>query len=111
MEINIKKLDHLKIISLTGELNAITSAEVESKILQLIMGGNKKLIIDLEQLSYISSAGLRIFLVSNKLIRKMEGEIRICCLNHTVKEVFEISGFNMIFKVFPDQASAIESFK
>jgi len=110
MEIDVKILDNLKIISLTGDLNANTSGEAESKIIQLIMGGNRKLIIDLEHLNYISSAGLRIFLASNKLIRKTDGEIRFCSLNHTVKEVFEISGFNMIFKFYPDQASAITGF-
>jgi len=110
MEIEVKNLDHVKIVILTGDLNANTSGEAETKINQLIMGGNRKLIIDLENLNYISSAGLRIFLASNKLIRKMNGEIRICTLNPTVKEVFEISGFNLIFKLYPDQASSIADF-
>ena len=111
MDIEIKNLDHVKIINISGDLNAATSSEAEAKITQLIMGGNRNLIIDLERLNYISSAGLRIFLAANKLIRKSDGEIRFCRFNKTVKEVFEISGFMMVFKYFPDLNSAIESFR
>ncbi len=110
MEFEIRNLDHVKIISLSGDLNANTAGEAETKLIQLIMGGNRKLIVDLERLNYISSAGLRIFLAANKLVKKMDGEIRFCSLNRTVLEVFEISGFNMIFKFYPDQASAIQGF-
>ncbi len=110
MEFEIRNLDHVKIISLSGDLNANTAGDAETKLIQLIMGGNRKLIVDLEQLNYISSAGLRIFLAANKLVKKMDGEIRFCSLNRTVLEVFEISGFNMIFKFYPDQASAIHGF-
>ena len=111
MEIEIENLDHVKVIHISGDLNAATSGEAESKIQQLIMGGNRSLIIDLEHLNYISSAGLRIFLSANKLVRKSNGEIRFCCFNPTVKEVFEISGFMMIFKYYPDLQTAIEDSK
>lgn len=111
MEIEIKNLERVKVVYISGELNAATSGEAESKIQQLIMGGNHTLIINLEKLNYISSAGLRIFLAANKLVKKSNGEIRFCCFNKTVKEVFEISGFLMIFKYFADLDSAIQDIK
>lgn len=109
MEITITNVDLIKIVHISGELNAVTSSEAETKINQLIMGGNHKLIIDLDKLRYISSAGLRVFLIANKLNKKNpSGEIRICKLNDIVKEVFEISGFNLIFKCFEDSTAAQE---
>ena len=110
MEVSITHLEQIKIIHISGELNAVTSLDAESKFTQLIMGGNHRLIIDLDKLNYISSAGLRIFLIANKLVKKnVSGEIAFCNLNHNVKEVFEISGFNLIFKCFPDLNAAMAS--
>ena len=111
MEIDIQNEVHAKIIRITGHLNAVTSTEAENKLSQLVMGGNKNLLIDLNGLDYISSAGLRIFLATNKQVKKMNGEIRFIGLNNTVKEVFEIAGFTMIFKVFEDTASALLDWK
>jgi len=91
-------------------MNANTSNEVYVKLEDLIMGGNKKLIINLEKLNYISSAGLRVLLSANKLIKKKEGALHICGLNNAAKEVFHISGFNMIFKTFDSESEALEGF-
>ncbi len=91
-------------------MNANTSGQAETRIDQLIMGGNKKLIINLDDLNYISSAGLRVLLSANKLMKNKEGEIRLCGLNDTVKEVFEISGFHMIFPIFQSESEALSGF-
>lgn len=110
MNIKVYNSDNIKVISIEGDLNANTSAEVETKLNQLIMGGNIKLIVNLDQLNYISSAGLRIFLVANKLIKKKNGVLRLSNLNSTVKEVFQISGFHMIFEIFATEEEALKDF-
>ncbi len=107
MEIKVSSLEKIKIIHILGELNSVTSVEAEQKIIQFIVGGNQNLLIDFSNLQYISSAGLRIFLVANKLIKKNgTGSISFCNLTGTVKEVFEISGFQKIFRCFADIEAA-----
>ena len=101
---------NIKVLSLEGDLNATHSRDVETRINQMIMGGNKKLVVNLDKLNYISSAGLRVFLSANKLMKKKEGELRLRCLNNTVKEVFEISGFHMIFPIFQTEEEALSDF-
>jgi len=91
-------------------MNANTAGKAEERLNQLIMGGNAKLVVNLDKLNYISSAGLRVFLVSNKLIKKNNGSLRLCNLNDTVKEVFEISGFHMIFEIFESEDAALVDF-
>ena len=110
MEITTYTREGIKVISLKGDMNAVTSGQAETRIDQLIMGGNKKLVINLDDLKYISSAGLRVLLSANKLMKKKEGEIRLCGLNDTVKEVFEISGFQMIFSIFQSEKEALSGF-
>ena len=110
MNIQIHSSKKIKIITITGDMNANTSPVADTKLQQLIMGGNQKLIANLEGLNYISSAGLRVFLSANKLIKKKQGSLRLCGLNNTVKEVFEISGFHMIFDIFETEGQALEDF-
>jgi anti-anti-sigma factor len=62
--------------------------------------GNDRLLIELSQLEYISSAGLRVLLVVAKRIQQKGGKVVLCALVPNVKEVFEISGFSSIFKIF-----------
>ena len=66
--------------------------------------------MNLAKLDYISSAGLRVLLASAKQLKPDGGEIRICNLNEVVKEVFDISGFVTIFKVFGSETEALDGF-
>lgn len=110
MEITTYSQETIKVVNLDGEMNAVTSAEVETRLTQLILGGNRKLIINLSAVDYISSAGLRVFLAANKQMKKMQGEMRICQMNPTVKEVFEISGFHLIFHLYAELNQALDGF-
>jgi anti-sigma B factor antagonist len=66
--------------------------------------------VNFEKLQYISSAGLRILLAAAKQLKAADGELRICDLNEVVKEVFDISGFSTIFKIFENETEALDSF-
>ena len=66
-------------------------------------------ILDLEQLSYISSAGLRVILMTAKGLERREVKFGICSLSESIREVFQISGFDKIIPVNPSQAEAIQA--
>jgi anti-anti-sigma factor len=66
--------------------------------------------VNLEKLDYISSAGLRVLLLVAKKLQANAGELRICSLNAIVKEVFDISGFDMILPVSASESEALEGF-
>lgn len=110
MDITIRDENNLKVLNFVGNLDTNTSPEAESKLNDLISAGEKKLLIDFEKLDYISSAGLRILLGTAKQLKSTGGELRICSLNETVKEVFEISGFDSILNVFSNEQEAKEGF-
>jgi len=95
-------------ISLEGHLDAATSVEADDEFTQVIEAGQIKLLVDLSALSYISSAGLRVLLVAAKQLQQKAGKIVLCSMTPGVKEVFEISGFSSIFKIFPTIDDALE---
>ena len=100
--------DDIMQISLEGHPDAVTSVEADSEITRIIEAGQIKLLIDLSELTYISSAGLRVLLVAAKQLQQKAGKIVLCSMTPGVKEVFEISGFSSIFKIFPSVDDAME---
>lgn len=93
-------------ISLNGKLDAGSSAEAETSLFDAIAKGNGKLALDLTGLEYVSSAGLRVMLVAAKRIQQRGGKLALYGLNGNVREVFDISGFTAVFKIFQDEAAA-----
>lgn len=98
------------ILKLYGSLDTNTSPDTEAFINELISRGVKKIIADLDKLDYTSSAGLRVMLATTKLIKNRDGDFYICRPNPEVQELFDISGFNMIFSIFPDLEEAMNNF-
>ena len=110
MKIETRESQGIQIVSFEGNLDTNTSPEAESKINELIDAGNQKLLVNFEQLNFISSAGLRVLLATVKKLNASGGDLRICSLNPTVQEVFDISGFVTILSVKGTEEEALSSF-
>ena len=87
-------------VKVAGRLDASTSIEAQKDLESVLEAESTRLLIDLSELEYISSAGLRVLLVVAKKMQQKGGKIVLSTLTPNVKEVFEISGFSSIFKIF-----------
>ena len=110
MQIETRESQGIQIVAFEGNLDTNTSPEAEMKINELIDGGAQKLLVNFEQLNFISSAGLRVLLATVKKLKASGGDLRICSLNATVQEVFDISGFVTILSVKSTEEEALSSF-
>lgn len=84
-------------VALEGRLDTNTSPDLEAS-LQESLDGVTELVLDLEKLDYISSAGLRVLLAAHKMMSK-QGSMKVVHVNTTVMEIFEITGFLDILTV------------
>ena len=66
-----------------------------------------KLLLDLSGLEYISSAGLRVLMLAAREVRARQGTLVVCELQPVVNEIFEISRFNIVFRVYPGLKAAL----
>ena len=110
MEIIEKKQDDICIFKLSGRLDSNTSPELEEKIFGAIEDGSKQMVVDFEDLDYISSAGLRVILKTTKTLKRSEGKIILCSLQDYVREVFEIAGFDAFLPITGKIDDALEKF-
>jgi anti-anti-sigma factor len=99
MEIHRNKEKGMIIISVKGRMDAITSVDFEKKLTEWISNGENQFFIDLSEMDYISSAGLRSILKISKQLQMRNGKMIFAGLQDSVREVFRISGFETIFQI------------
>ena len=110
MQISVKTTNEVKVLAFEGRLDTQTSPDAQQQLTRLIEEGATKILVNLEKVDYISSAGLRVLLVVAKQLKTTDGELRICSLNEVVKEVFDISGFDLILPISASESEALEGF-
>jgi anti-anti-sigma factor len=82
-----------------GRIDSMTSPEIQDELNKLILEGQRLLVINLEAVTYISSAGLRVFLAVQKQLKKAGGEIVFFGVAEQVREVFTLSAFDKVFRI------------
>ncbi len=97
MDIQEENKGSLVVVAPSGRVDGFTSPELEKKISEIIERGDHRVLLDCGNMEYISSAGLRVVLVSAKKCQKEGGKLAVCALQPSCKSVMEVSGFlNML---------------
>ena len=99
MQFDSRKEKGGTIVKIGGRMDAVTTGEIETKLSGLIDQGDRKFVLDLGALEYISSAGLRTLLATAKRLKAEQGSMVFANLTGHVTEVFKISGFYSLFTV------------
>jgi len=107
MEISKKKEKNVLVISISGRIDAVTAPDFEKNLMESIRDGEKILLLLMNKLEYISSAGLRSILAIAKVLKTKEGKLVFAGLQGPVKDVFKISGFGSIFTIFDNEEEAL----
>ena len=120
MEITERRTEDIVTLCLSGKLDTTTAKAFEEKILGEIESGDRRFIIDLAQLEYVSSQGLRVFLLAGKRLNSANGKLVLCGFKKTipyytlnrprdpVREVFDVAGFSSIFSTYGSHDDAIK---
>jgi len=110
MDINVRKSDQISIVSIAGSIDALTADRITNCIDERIHSGENHMVIDLSEVEFMSSAGLRIILGALKQIRKQGGNLCIAGAQAGVERVLKMSGLPKILKIYDDIDNAITQF-
>lgn len=109
MELNFKKNGNVVIIYLKGRLDVHHSADIEEELDRLIlMEPASHFIVNMQDVEYISSSGLRIIVSTMKTLKANKRKMLLCCINKAVRKVFEIVEIINIFQIFDTEEKALE---
>jgi anti-anti-sigma factor len=112
MNVRVETVDGVTIVIPEGRLDFGAAAGFQAQLEQAIAAAGKSgagLVIDGSGLDYVSSAGLRVFLIAAREMQRRKLSFSVCALKPAVREVFELSGFTRIIAVHADRAAALAS--
>jgi anti-anti-sigma factor len=98
MELESKIVGEEIIIRITGRIDTTTSPQLQEELMKSFQKGNH-LILDFEEVAYISSAGLRVLLMGQKTVDSKDGYMKLLHVNDVVREVFDMTGFSSILTI------------
>jgi len=110
MNVSVRKVRDVAVVAVDGRLDAVTGPDLDATLRDLVDAGAAKIVLDLGDTFYVSSAGLRVMLVTAKRLTAKAGELRVCSLTEHVQEVFDISGFASLLNVCPTADEALGGF-
>jgi anti-sigma B factor antagonist len=110
VELTEETADFGAILVIEGRLDTANYGALDAKLAEMLAAGKSKILVDCSKLDYVSSSGLRVFLTGLKKVTAAKGKFVLCCLQEPIQEIFEISGFNGIFEIFPGREEARGAF-
>lgn len=111
MSICVKNEEGISVLSISGRVDASNSGQIHDRIMDEIEQGKNKVVVDFSDVSYISSAGLRVLLYASKALNKKEGSFAICSVNDSILKIFQISGLAGLFNIHKDLTSTLNDLK
>jgi len=97
------------VVTITGRVDSVTAAMMDAE-LSKIVHENSKIVLDLKDMSYLSSAGVRAILKASQNAQKAEGGIKLACIPDVVHDVLDNVGVLEVLQVLPSVDEAVTSF-
>jgi anti-anti-sigma factor len=112
MEIKAETMKRCELITVTGRVDSSTAPELEQVLLGMIQAGQKNIVVNMRDTTFISSAGLKALLSALMKVRKMipPGDVVVSEIKPELKESFDLVGFDRLFKFYDDNLYAVGGF-
>ena len=108
MQITVREIKDVVLITITERIDGSTAPEVENVLESLQRRGRYKLVIDMSQLGYISSAGYRVLLAAQRNSRRYDGEVILAGVPEQILQALDISGFTDYFRIYKEISTVPE---
>jgi anti-sigma B factor antagonist len=110
MEVQTKQLRRCDLVVVKGRIDSATVKDLHETLAPITEGGRYRIVLDMKDVTYISSAGLGELIDVQNTCKRHRGELVLADVPPRVTEVLELAGLNPLFKVFSDQIEAVGSF-
>src|SRR5688572_27677567 len=110
MNVTSRRFGNAVVLRVEGRLDQDTCGGFTSELMAYVdkaVRDGGAIVLDLSALEYVSSAGLRCFMLASRQAKAHQGRIYVAALQPMVSEIFEISHFNLVFQVFPTVREAV----
>ncbi len=110
MNIQVETINGITIISLSGRIDSKTAVDIQEEILPYVKE-NSQILLDMTQVDYLSSAGLRMLLILYRQANQQQASLTFVGITEEVKDVMSITGFLKYFKVYETREEGVKNLK
>ena len=103
--------DDAYVISLAGEVDLYTAPEFKQQLLEVIGQGGKQVVVDFSDTTFIDSTTLGVLVGGVKRLRTNEGQLALVCSDRNITKIFEITGLDRVFTIYPTRVEAVSNVK
>ena len=108
--VNVREVGSVSVIDLKGYLDAHTAPELENAFNKLLDESQYRVVVNFNDLAYISSAGLGVFMAYVETMRDNKGDIKFSNMTDSVFNIFDLLGFPILYEFYKDENEAIDKF-
>ena len=112
MEIKVESMKRCELVTVSGQIDSASAPELEQQLLEMVEAGKKNLVVNLQNVTFISSPGLKALLAAQIRTRKKlpPGEVVISEIPPNLKEVLDLVGLHHLFKFYDQDVEAVGRF-
>jgi anti-sigma B factor antagonist len=110
MEIETRRVYDVLVVDMSGRLDSHSAGEAGDRMVNIAQGEDKRVLLNLDKLAYMSSAGMRVIIRAAKLLQTHRGELKICNARGVVKDALETAGFHSLIKIYDSEKEAFSAF-
>ena len=111
VKITTKEYKRVDLVAVEGRVDSSTAPQLEKALQKIIDAGRYRIVVDLSDADFMSSAGLRVLLSSLKQVRRFNrGDLRLAAMSSKVKKAFELAGLTVVFQLYDNSVDAVGSF-
>jgi anti-sigma B factor antagonist len=111
MKIEERTIGDVHMISVRGRMDTVSSKDVEASLSRAAEDGRKRIVVNMSDVDYISSMGLRVLVAAYKRQKKEHGSLELVSLQPHVQNIFKIAGLDRVFPIYTSEEGAVQSSK
>src|SRR3989339_233658 len=108
--VNLRGVGSVSVIDVKGYLDAHTAPELENIFNKLLDERQFKVVVNFDELKYISSAGLGVFMAYVETMRENKGDIKFTNMKENVYNIFDLLGFPILYEFYKEEKEAVHKF-
>jgi anti-sigma B factor antagonist len=111
MEVTTTQFKRCDLVKAVGRIDSQTAPQLEQAFKELSEAGHLNIVFDLSEVSFVSSAGLRVMIATQKMCKRWNrGELVLACVPQRIYETLDLAGFVPLFRFFDEVVEAVGSF-
>jgi anti-sigma B factor antagonist len=110
LDISVNSLKRVQLVTVAGRVDSNTAPEMDQTLKGLMNNGNYNLVIELTDVNYLSSAGLRSLVAALRECKRQRGDVVLVSPSERVLEVLKLAGLDTLFRVYDNSTEAVGSF-